>query len=49
MELELLKDWGELKKGDKVVIHDQSVIEEGIRKGLFKSKEEKKKKAEAEV
>lgn len=43
MELELLKDWGDLKKGDKVVILDQYVIDKGFEIGLFKSQKESKK------
>lgn len=33
---ELLKDWGDLKKGSHVKIMDQSVVKKGIEVGLLK-------------
>ena len=43
MELVLNKNWGEHKKGDKITILDNSVIEKGYEVGLFeKTKKEVK-------
>lgn len=42
MELVLLKNWADYKKGDKVTILDKAVIEKGYECGLFeKGKKEK--------
>jgi hypothetical protein len=37
MELVLAKDWAGNKKGSKIIITDQSVIDKGIELGLFDS------------
>lgn len=35
MQVELLKDWGDLKKGEIVNIFDSSVINAGLEKNIF--------------
>lgn len=42
--LELTKDWAGKKKGDKIDIKDQSVIDKGLETGLFKKPTKKVKK-----
>ena len=44
MELTILKDWAEHKKGSKIVIEDISVIEAGLKIGLFEEVKPKKAK-----
>lgn len=48
MEFVLLKDWGDHKKGSKLTIKDNAVIEKGYELGLFE-KPKKEAKAEKEV
>jgi hypothetical protein len=44
MELTLLKNWATFKKGERVIIKDESVIKKGLEIGLFeKGKKENKK------
>lgn len=35
MELVMLKDWAGNKKGSKIIITDESVIEKGLELGVF--------------
>lgn len=41
MEVLLLKDWAENKKGDVLSITDQSVLDKGFSVGLFANVEDK--------
>jgi hypothetical protein len=42
MTVEILKDWASYKKGALIEIEDKSVIDEGLRIGLFKEVKAKK-------
>ena len=44
MKVELLKDWGNHKKASILDIKDQTVIDKGLKIGLFKKESKKKTK-----
>jgi hypothetical protein len=47
MEVKLLKDWANYKKGETVEVEDKDVLERGFEIGLFeKAKEKKQAKTE---
>ena len=48
MELVLNKNWGEHKKGEKVTILDNSVIEKGYELGLFEKPKKEVKSTKEE-